>query len=388
MRRESHRRRGLNRASSGGFGHRAVYVGAVVAAAAMIAGFGAAVVIYGPLGAPTHQIFRSTTPVPPPGVSFGNASAVQAINLNLTGVDNASINWTWFSSSGSGINGPCNGSFEVGNNSSGYAEVNAANTSYNVSAGNVTLVCLNSVVPTLSGDGQWVGNLTSPWYATTGNTWNQTDFMATGSNFTSTVGTVASCNGNNSSAYATGTSSFPPAIWNLTHTENLTTNAPEEVCSTYYEQNANTSWLPTFAGHWDEATGVLNNSTPWETNQSGYAPDDIVYQVPVIFTNASAPGVYAISVGIEGVTPVAETFYFNDTIGGTTGAPGIVLFTFDLTAAWQYDAGVQLNSTGQASPVNESAPLIYGAIGTESAIVTECVLQGTAFVCPSASNLL
>lgn len=47
MRRESHRRRGLSRASSGGWGHRAVYVSAAIATAALVTGFALAGFYFG-----------------------------------------------------------------------------------------------------------------------------------------------------------------------------------------------------------------------------------------------------------------------------------------------------------------------------------------------------
>ena len=64
----------------------------------------------------------------------------------------------------------------------------------------------------------------------------------------------------------------------------------------------------------------------------------------------------------------------------------VVLFTFDMTAAWQYDAAVQLNTTGAPVPVNVSAPLIYGAIGTSSVLVSECLLMSGVVDCPIATS--
>jgi len=377
MRRESHRRRGVYRASTGGWGHRAVYIGAVVAAAAVIAGFGGAVIVYGSLGLSPHQIGHSTTPVPPSGVFFGNAGIVQADQMDLNNTSGfPGMTWSWWN--GTNFNGPCNGNTT---NSSGYfqSDNNATPIQINGSAA-ITLVCLNSVEPTVSADGQWVGNLTATWYNSTimSNSYNQTNFMPNGSYYNGTNGNITSCNLWNTT--------YPSETWNLTHTENLTTQAPEEICPTYYEMNANTSWLPSFAGNWSAVDHTLNQSTPWETNESGYAPNDLIYEIPVVFTNASVSGTYEISIGIEGITPVAQTFYFNDTIGGNlTASNDTVVFTFDMTAAWEYDSAVMINATGMPAPENVSAPLIYGAIGTESAVVTQCLELAGVASCPVAN---
>ena len=140
MRRESHRRRGVYRASSGGWGHRAVYIGAVVATAAVIAGFGAAVLVYGPIGTPYRQLSGSSLGAPPVGVSFGTGEELMASGLpaynstapnvfDLGGYSNASS--------------VCNAS---GVWSPGLAAgLGFSLTSGNVTAGNTTVVCLNSV---------------------------------------------------------------------------------------------------------------------------------------------------------------------------------------------------------------------------------------------------
>jgi len=374
MRRESHRRRGLYRASSGGFGHRAVYVGAVVAAAALIAGFGAALVVYGPLGLPAHQLSGTTNPIAPSGVAFGNAQQALASQLNLTGADGY-VSWNWTNSSGN-FTGPCNGTGILGNNSSFfYTNSNNATTAYNISSGggNTTLVCLNAVEN---------GLLNATWYNATNmhNSYNATNFMPNGSYDNTTLGNISSCNQWNT------TSTTGLDAWNLTHVYNYTSGSTMGVCNTYYEQDNNTSWEPSFGAQWWEAGGVLNHSTIWSPNQSGYAPDDVVYELPVVFDNASVNGTYSITVAIQGVTPIAQTFYFNDSIGNTSAAPDTVLFTFDMTSAWLYDTAVELNSSFMPSPTNASAPLVYGIIGITSAIVTECLTNtGGVAYCPTAA---
>ena len=397
MRRESHRQRAWNRASSGGFGHRAVYVGAVVAAAALIAGFGAALVVYGPLGLPAHQISGTTNPIAPPGVVFGNAQQVLASKLNLnnstgqfavTGIGG----WNWTNTATGNFTGPCNGTGVLNGSLNALGApaygVWGDNASFaaNISAGgnSTTLVCLNAVEPEPNATGVYEGVLNATWYNATamgnwsGGSFNATNFMPDGSYYnTSASGNITSC--------SDWTTSTPTGLvaWNNSHVYNYTTGSTLVPCQTYYQMDNNTSWEPSFAGHWDPTTSVLENSTIWSVNQSGYAPDDVVYELPVVFTNASVNGTYAISVAIQGVTPVAQTFYFNDTIGHTTAAPDTVLFTFDMTSAWLFDTAV--NVTG--APENASAPFVYGIIGITSAIVTECLsgsTPGTAY-CPTAA---
>jgi len=378
MRRESHRRRGVYRASSGAWGHRAVYVGAVVATAAVIAGFGAALVVYGPIGTPARQLSGTTIGIPPKGVLFGNAEQVLATGLNLTGTLGNPA-WNWTNSTGA-FTGPCNASGVLTNASSlssgawGYQpgfmnnQTNASNLSS--VGGGVTLVCLNSVN---------TGVLNATWYYngltnTTVNSYNATNWIPDGSYDNTTLGNISSCNQWNTTV-GTGMQA-----WNNTHQIN---NASFMPCATYYEMNANTTFLPSFGA--TAAGANLTNTTVWAPGQMGYGPDDVVYELPVVFTNASINGTYEIALAIQGVTPVAQTFYFNDVIGGTTAAPDTVLFTFDMTAAWLFDASIVLNSTFQPAPANFSTAVIYGAIGIVSSVITECQGFGLSAYCPLAA---
>ncbi|HTT16294.1 MAG TPA: hypothetical protein VMH49_02890 [Thermoplasmata archaeon] len=350
-----------------------MYVGAAVATAALLAGFGAAILVYGPLGIPARQLAGSTLNVPPKGVVFGDAQVTFASQLDLINATAGNPTWNWTNASG-GENGPCNASGILNqtggfggapNASTGTAYTgtpNNATTSENLSSlGNSTmLVCLNSVNN---------GTVNATWYYNasggklTNNTYNSTNWIPNGSYYNASGQNVTSCN--NASA------------WNVTHIENATFRP----CTTYYEMNNNTTYLVS-SGGMGNATGGYNNSTLWSPNQTGYAPSDLVYQIPVIFTNGSINGTYAISIAVGGVTPVAQTFFFNDTIGGTGVGNDTVLFTFDMTIAWLMD--VTLNVTGGINgTANVTAPVIYGAIGVASAIVTECgaTAAGVA-VCP------
>ena len=350
MRRESHRRRGVSRASSGGWGHRAVYVGAVVATAAVIAGFGAAVLIYGPIGSPYRQLSGSTLGSPPVGVTFGAGQELLASGLALTNTS-ATAAWNWTAG------GPCNASAAW----AGGVNYNATNdsTAAPITAGNDTLVCLNSV--TLGGvlNSTWWAGLGAASYLT--NSAGATGIPA-GQSYSANGQNVTSCNS------FTGGWQSP---WNLTHIN----NASFTPCQTFYQQNNNTGILPSFDG--------LANSTEWVTNntggadQYGYLTSDVVYEITVDFANTSTNGFYEISIAIAGVTPVAQTFVFNDTAHGGASS-GQVTFVFDMTAAWLFDASYNYS----AMPTPSTTPEIYGAIGLSSVVISECSGDG---VCPVQS---
>ncbi len=383
MRRESHRRRGVSRASSGGWGHRAVYIGAVVATAAVIAGFGSAVLIYGPIGAPYRQLSGSQLGAPPTGVSFG--SGVQVLASGLPAYNVSSPNQ--FDVGGySNVSSICNAS---GVWSPGLTAVGGATTSTglrfsteygNITAGNTTVVCLNSVGETW-GMGTATGFVNSTWSQylqsndslvnAQGATWIPD---AQTYNNTVTGQNVSSCN--NFTAPVGAPSWDSP--WNSTHVY----NSSFVPCNTYYQMNNNTSYLPSFDGVVSNVPGALppDNSTAWVVNESGYMASDVVFEVPVIFTANSTNGTFEISIAIAGVTPVAQTFYLNNSVqsGAFGAASGTVVFVFDMTAAWLYDATYNYS----AMPTPTTAPEIYGAIGLTSIVVTEC--SGTG-VCPTQS---
>ncbi len=356
MRRDNHRRRGLNRASSSGWGHRAVYVGAAVATAALLAGFGAAVLLYGPLGTPSRQIAGTTLNVPPKGVEFGDAFATYASALSLTNATTGNATWNWTAG------GPCNGTGILYQNGTYSNTTNNVTTNGTVSGGNTTLVCLNGVSN---------GNVSGSWY------WNSTQEIIHNS-YNATTGLPTTSFYNNSAQNLTACNVSTALGF---HTVN-DLSAP---CQTYYEMNNNTTYLYSGGGSFN-STGGYTNSTVWSPNQTGYAPDDVVYAVPVIFLNDSVNGTYEISVAIGGVTPVAQTFVFNNTMGNTHDAPATVLFTFDMTAAWLIDLSV--NATGNATVTNltNGTMLIYGSIGIVSSIVTECgsyaSASGLVAACP------
>jgi hypothetical protein len=313
-----------------------------VATAAVIAGFGAAVLVYGPIGQPYRQLSGSTLGSPPVGVSFGTGGELMATGIPLV---NASgfTNWTW----NMGINntGPCN--------TSGVLTAGVYNATYgNVTVGNDTLVCLNAVMPGGSLNSTWYAGLSTPSYLTdlqgaTG--------IPSGQNFSANGQTVSSCN------------SFTDGSWNATHID----NASFTPCNTFYQMNNNTAIEPSFDG--------MANSTAWvlNTTANGFESTDVVYMIPVVFSNLSTNGLYEISVAIAGVTPVPQTFLFNNMVQGGASS-GTVVIVFDMTAAWLFDATYGFNGTG-AAPANSTMPEIYGAIGLASVVITQCTIDG---VCP------
>jgi hypothetical protein len=356
MRREnSHRRRGVYRARAGGWGHRAVYVGAAVATAALLAGFGAAILVYGPLGQPTRQIGGSTLNVPPRGVSFGPAGIVfaNALSSNNSTLNGGAIglNLTW-NETGGVSNGPCNttGVWDNG------TQFNATNVSqpWNLT-GHVALVCLNAVSH---------GNITATWY-------NGTAGQGLIYNNYTSGGVV---NGSYYTGYgAVNISSC--SNWSLFHNIN-TTYGSYIPCQTYFEMNANTTYLPSFNG--TNNAGPNSTESLWSPGQNGYASDDLVYVIPVYFANTSANATYEITIAAAGITPVAQTFFFNNTAPGENST---VLFAFDMTAAWLMDLTVT-NET----PFHSTSQAIYASVGVVSSIVTECGLANGYAVCPVISK--
>ncbi len=361
MRRENHRRRGMSRASSGGWGHRAVYVGAAVATAALLAGFGAAVLIYGPLGSPSRTLAGSTLNVAPTGVTFGNASITYASGLNLINATGSEFSWN---GSGGAPVGPCNQSGIDVNLSGSYVYSNNASGAVGL-YGNTTLVCLNSVDE---------GALNATWYWGTANNTNASNEGKFLINNTYTAGGIP-----NGSFFNNGFVNISSCSnWSMYHNINTTTyNGSYIPCETYFQMDNGTTWLPSFSG---------NNSTLWAPNQSGYAPYDLVYAIPIVFGPTARVGTYSLSVAIGGVTPVAQTFYFNET--ANPAAPGLgenntVLFTFDMTAAYLLDLSVT-----NITPFNASSFPIYASVGVVSSIVSECGTNATGqAVCPVVTKL-
>jgi hypothetical protein len=383
MIREGHRRRrGPRRARAGGWGHRWIYVGSIVVAAAVVSGFGSALLIYAPIGVAHRQLSAGQVGAAPVGVGFGKDAEVIATSLHLTNATFNNRSWNWTDASGA-YSGPCNASGILVPSNGSYLPFNTNATPVNVTSGNTTLVCLDSVGPTLVWP--YGGVVQATWYYNqtgaplTTNSYDPVNFMANGSNYTDGSSNITSCN-----SWEAPPGAAPwQSPWNLTHID----NASFTPCPTYYEMNNNTTWVSSFNGQslGQFASGLYvglpdyANSTLWAPDEMGYGPSDVVYAVPVSFNNTtSTDGLYEISIAIGGVTPVAQTFFFNNLVHGGTGGPGTVLIVFDLTAAWLYDASY--NMSGDPTP--STTPEIYGAVGLVTTVVTECSLDG---ICPVQS---
>lgn len=324
-------------------------MGAVVATAALLAGFGAAILVYGPLGVPFRQIGGSTLNVPPTGVSFGSAQVMEASALganNTTGGPNLNVTFNYTAQGF--VQGPCN---HTGVWESNSTAATAANESYTLTNG-TTLVCLNAVEN---------GALNATWYGPALNNSYTAGGAVNGSYYTlPSGGKISSCDNASLFQY------FNELQANGSYAGQYLP------CSTYFEMNNNTDYLTNF-----NATSE-NSSSLWSPNQTGYAPGDLLYVVPVFFANTTLNATYEVTISIDGVTPVAQNFYFSDTGNGTSSE---VLFSFDMTAAWLMDLSIDANGTA----FNSTLMPIYASIGVTSAIVSQCGLASGLPVCPIAA---
>ncbi len=331
MRRESHRRRGVYRASAGGWGHRAVYVGAALATASLLAGFGLAGYYFGTF---SHVYPHSTATGAnnaPYGVYYLSEYATYAgfiPNLNFSNASGA----------GPCQNGTANGT-NVLNNTSTAAGVpmnlSLANATNSLNASN-TFVCLN-----------WVagGNISYNW-----NFVNDT-FQGYFANYSAWDNVSVAAN--NSTAIGWNNTTFNESLFNLTGNANLTndwlnmTGCNPVFNNTtflnmsncrYFAGNNNTTYMP--HGGFYNGTGAwvssANNTSPdpwyWHPNQTGYLPGDVVYQATVAFANFTGPNMtYEMVVYFEGATPIPQVFFVNTGAGGTNET---VTFLFDMSLAW------------------------------------------------------
>lgn len=336
-----------------------------MATAAVIAGFGAAVLIYGPIGSPYRQLTGTSSYTPPVGVTFGTGQAVLGSQLPAPSASQPNVfNLGGYSNASSVCN--ASGVFSYGAVGIPLFSLGTGN----ITSGNTTYVCLNSVG----------ANATAP-FGIVNSTWNAglvggktlTDlqgqtYIPEDQNYSANGQNVASCN----NFTAPAGSAIWQSSWNLTHIN----NGSFTPCNTFYQMNSNTTVIPSFDGVLNSTGKAPGNSSTWVINETGYLASDVVYEVPVNFNGSATDGLYQFSVDIGGVTPVAQVFNLNYTGHGLSNAT--VVFVFDMTAAWLFDASYSYNGTGGV-PSNSTLPEIYGAIGLVSMIVTECASNG---VCP------
>src|SRR5579864_9046931 len=162
MRRESNRRRGLARASSSGWGHRAVYVGAAIATAALVTGFALAGFYFGTFS----HVFNSSS-------ANGNSNAPYGVEYLSEYATYAGLVSNFNFTNGTGA-GPChnvtaNGTNQL-NNSSTHPGVplnlSASDSNNSVNA-TTTFVCLNAINN---------GNISYLWQFVNGTFVNDTNY--------------------------------------------------------------------------------------------------------------------------------------------------------------------------------------------------------------------
>ncbi len=335
MRRESHRRRGVYRASSGGWGHRAVYVGAAVATASRLMGFALAGFYFGTFSHVFNHSGAIGNQNAPYGVYYLGEYATYAgllPNLNFTNT----------------TAGPCqnvtaNGTNQL-NNSSVRAGVplnlTAANATNSIN-GSTTYVCLNAV---------FNGNISYIWDFVNGS------FLGYLANYSAWNNIAVSVNNTSVMGANNDNTTFNESLFNLTGDLNLSNdwlnmtgcnpgfnntsflvNHTPQNCR-YFAGNLNTTFLP-HSGFWTSSGKWINETTAtgpdpawWHPNQTGYLPSDMVYQASVMFANFTpANTTYEIAMYMGGATPIPQVFFVNTGAGGQNET---VTFLFDMSLAW------------------------------------------------------
>ena len=379
MRRESHRRRGIRRARAGGWGHRAVYAGAIVATASLLAGFGVAGFYFGTFSHVFPQSGATGSAPPPYGVYYLGEGAIYASEL-------PNANWTNASGAGPCQNLTANGTNTL-NNTSATNPINlsASNSTNSVNL-TTTYVCLNSV---------FNGQIVYQWdyiNGTAGNFTNQTYWQ----NISAPV--------NNTSANNMSAGWYNVSLFNFTGNTNLTgssinesgcapvfTNVSALTNCRWFEGNNQTTFMPHGGFYASNGTWVslANASSPdpwyWHPNQTGYLPGDQVYFATVAFANYTPANMtYQVAVFFEGVTPVPQIYYVNTGAGGQNET---VTFVFDMSLAWTTGlAGNLYGSTNNTTTNGGMFSSIIADVMSVSLIVSQCYVDASAAtVCPLAT---
>ncbi len=380
MRRESHRRRGWNRASAGGWGHRAVYVGAAVATASLLTGFAVAGFYFGTFSHVFPSNAAQGSSPAPYGVYYLSEYATFASSIPYLNLTNSSA-------------GPCqnvtaNGTDQL-NNSSLAAGVplnlSAANATNSVNA-TATFVCLNSVFD---------GNISYIWDFSNGT------FLGDFANYSAWDNVSVAAN--NTTAIGQTNTTFNESLENLTGDANLSGSWINETgCNpvfnntsilnmsncAYFAGNNNTTYYP-HGGFYNGTGGwvsLANNSSPdpwyWHPNETGYLSSDLIYQATVAFANFTGANMtYEIAVDFAGATPIPQIFFVNT---GAGGANETITFLFDMSLAWT--TGLPGNDYGYSNTTDPGQGF-FSAITAEvqsvSIIVYQCYADASgSTVCP------
>jgi hypothetical protein len=377
MRRESHRRRGWSRASAGGWGHRAVYVGAAVATASLLTGFAVAGFYFGTFS----HVFASSgaqgSAPAPYGVYYLSeyASFASAIPyLNLTN-----------STAGPCQNITANGTNQL--NASSVApgvplNLSAANTTNSDNA-TATFICLDSVFDgNISYAWDFVNGTYAPYANYTG--WDNVSLAAnntTGLGNTTFNESLANLTGNANLSLSWINETGCNPVFNNTSITNMSNCA-------YFAGNNNTTFYP--HGGFYNGTGawvsLANATSPdpwyWHPNETGYEKNDMVYQATVAFANFTGANItYEIAVDFAGATPIPQFFFVNT---GAGGANETITFLFDMSLAWTTALpGNDYGYNNTTDPGNGFFSAVIAEVQSVSIIVYQCYADATGLtVCP------
>jgi hypothetical protein len=379
MGRESHRYRGVRRRSTGGWGHRAIYVAAAVATASLVSGFALAGYWFGTFSHVFPQATAQGLESAPYHVVFLGMGATYAGLLDYLNFTNV----TWNSTTGPCENVTANGTNML--NSTGASMAlnlsmpNATDSSNaTVGAGNeTTIVCLNAVDN---------GGITELW----GNYTNQSGWDNVSAPSNASFGNVTY---NVSLANLTGNANLSGDTLNITGCNPVVNNTsiPELTNCPFFASNNNTTYLP-HAGFWDngvwysEANSSDNNSsTFWHPNQTGYLPSDSVFYASVLFYDTAPNVTYEVDVEFQGATPIPQVFFVNT---GSGDQNDTVTFVFDTTIAWttaltNNSYGLVDGNVTNGTGFGSFDSYVVAQIGTVSVTVSQCYVDASAqLACP------
>jgi hypothetical protein len=410
MRRESHRRRGLSRASSGGLGHRAIYFGAGVATAALVVGFALAGFYFGTFAHVFNSSSASGNSGSPYGVLYLGEYATYAglvPGLNFTNLTNGT---------GPCVNVTANGTDQLNNSSLGPgASINLTSPNINDTIVNTTsdtnftnFVCMNAVDQ---------GNITYLWQYVNGtfvsSGTNASDYFSD-ANYTAWDNVSAEANNTSGTNGVNGNGTFNESLANLTGNANLSgewlnetgcspvfsvTNATDFANASrcaFFEMNNNTTYLP-HAGFWGynstcpggcwitEANNTSLDPAYWEPNQTGYLPSDQVYQATIGFIGNLTNQTYEVVVSMQYVTPIPQVVFVNS----GTGQNATLTFLFDMTLAWTTALGNSSYGLNDSNPngTNGYFSAVVASVGTVSITVYQCYVDASGnATCPDTTG--
>lgn len=380
MRRESHRRRGVRRARSGGWGHRAVYAGAIVATASLLAGFGVAGFYFGTFSHVFPQSSASGSETAPYGVYYLSEGATYAGML-------PNANYTNASGGGPCQNLTANGTNTLNNTSaSNPINLSASNATNSVNL-TTTYICLNAV---------FGGNISYQWNFINGTFGNFTNYTAWDnisapvSNNTTTNNTSAGWY-NISLANLTGNANLTNSSLNISGCNPVFTNLSLLPNCRWFAGNNNTTFMPHGGFYASNGTWIsqANNSSPdpwyWHPNQTGYLPSDLVYQATIVIANYTPANMtYQVMVFFGGATPIPQVYYINTGAGGQNET---VTFVFDMTLAWTTAlAGNLYGSTNNTTINGGMFSGVVADVDSVSLLVSQCYVDASgSTVCPEAT---